>query len=110
MKKGFYYWDYGISSDILNIHKINKKTKGSAELGDFSIDFDKNDNVVGVEILHASEFLKESGINKEQLKNIKGAKILVDTRNPTYLLIYIGLVLSEGIERKIPIPAPVCVS
>lgn len=110
MKNQFFDWDYSTDSDILNIHKIDKKTKGSAELGDFTVDFDEKDNVVGVEIMHASEFFKELGIIKSQLGTIKNAKILVDKRNPNYTLIFMGLVLVGEVERMIPIPAPICVN
>lgn len=110
MDKQFFDWDYSINSDILNIHKKNKKTKGSAELGDFTVDFDENDNVIGIEIMHAVEFFKELDVTKEQLKNIKKAIVLVNKRNPSYTLIYIRLELQNKIVRTIPIPAPVYIA
>ncbi len=38
-------WDYNEKSDILNVRKINKKSDGNAELGDFTVDFDTKGNV-----------------------------------------------------------------
>lgn len=107
MKRGSCYWDYSTYSDILNIHKKDKSTKGSAELGDFSIDFDDKGNIVGVEIMHASEFLKNFNIAKKQLENIKAAKILINKRNPQVTLVWLGLTLAGNIERQIPVMAPV---
>ena len=40
-------------------------------MGDFSLDFGKNNEVVGVEIEHASEFFSNLDISKESLSDIK---------------------------------------
>ena len=111
----YFVWDYNEKSDILNIHKRGKKVDGSAEFSDFSVDFDKNRNIVGVEITYASEFLNQIGIQKNQLAEIKSAEITVNKRN-NYALVWvklsvpvtIGTVLSEAItEKKLPLPVPV---
>ena len=46
-KNKYLAWDYSVRSDILNIHKTGKKTEGNAELGDFTVDFDKNGKISG---------------------------------------------------------------
>jgi dTDP-4-amino-4,6-dideoxygalactose transaminase len=55
-------FDYSENSDILHIHKNEKTTKGSVELGYFTLDLGENKEIIGLEIEHASEFLNKSGI------------------------------------------------
>ena len=105
-KDKYFVWDYSEKSDILNVHKAGKKTAGSAELGDFTVDFDKNGNVAGIEIMNASEFLNLVKITREQLENIKEAEILVKKRGE-YMLVCLKLLLPKNIERIIPLPAVV---
>ncbi len=105
-KDKYFAWDYSEKSDILNVHKINKKTAGSAELGDFTVDFDKSGNVVGIEIMNASEFFNLVKINMEQLKDIKEAEILIQKKGE-YMLVCLKLLLPKNVERIIPLPATV---
>ncbi|MBI2136995.1 DUF2283 domain-containing protein [Candidatus Woesearchaeota archaeon] len=111
-KKGF-VWDYSKKSDILNIHKAGRKVDGSAEFEDFTIDFDGEGQVAGIEIAYASEFLSDAGIQKEQLAKIKEAEIAVNKRN-NYAVIWIKLSLpnlSEPgeaiVEKKVTLPVPI---
>lgn len=109
-----FVWDYSRKSDILNIHKAGRKVDGSAELEDFTIDFDKEGIVLGIEIMYASEFLSDAGIQKEQLAQIREAELIVNKRN-NYAVIWIRLILpvlsekaSEAVvEKKITLPVPV---
>jgi len=98
-----YSWDYSPDSDILNVHAKGKKVKGSAELGEFTFDFDSDENIIGLEITNIAEIFNEL-INKEQLSEISGAKIALVTRgNATYALLYLKLPKREQI---IEITAP----
>lgn len=107
-------WDYSKKSDILNIHKADQKIEGSAELEDFTVDFDKEGNVVGIEIMYASEFLSNVGIQKEQLSKILEAELLVTKKN-NYAVIWIKLILPDlskesgeaVVEKKVTLPVPV---
>lgn len=105
-KSQYFSWDYSEKSDILNIHNAGKLTAGSAELGDFTIDFDKNGNIVGVEVMTASEFLSPMGILKQDLAKIADAKLIISKR-ANYFIVMVKLVLPEKIERIFTIPAPV---
>ncbi len=49
-----YIWDYSEHSDILNIHKKGVVVSGSSELGDFTVDFDRAGNIVGIEIMNVT--------------------------------------------------------
>lgn len=98
-----YYYNYSEYSDILNIHKKNVITKGSAELGDFTVDFGNDNNIVGIEIEHASEFFNNLDISKEFLKNLEYAKMVIDKRNNSCQIVFIVLKAQNNI-KKIPLP------
>ena len=101
-----YNWDYSEYSDILHIHKKDKPTKGSVELGDFTLDFGAHDEVVGIEIDHASEFFNNVDIDKASLGKIQNAQLIIDNKNPQCRLIFLRLKLSNGI-KSIPLPLPI---
>lgn len=101
-----FQWDYSEQSDILNIHKTGKKVAGGTELGDFTVDFDNEGNVVGLEIMNVSDFLKEVGIESTQLRQLGGAELQVTSKVNLHYL-WIKLILPGQVEKVIPIPAPV---
>ena len=91
---------------ILNIHKTAKNTQGSAEFGDFTVDFDKEGQVVGIEILNASEFVDKAVISKEELEGIKDAQLTI-THKKDYTLVWFKLLLPHNIEKTVPLPTPI---
>ena len=107
----YFVWDYNEKSDILNIHRRGKKVEGSAELSDFSFDFDKNGNIVGIELVYASEFLNHVGVQKEHLAGLRSAEITISKR-ADYAIAWIKLTVpgkngNTIVEKKLPIPVPV---
>ena len=107
-KSSSFAWDYS-RSDILNIHKTGKAVAGSAELGDFTVDFDKEGNIIGVEVTNASEFLSQVGISPEQLNSLQGAELILNQKDHNVTFILIKLKLAAG-EQTIPLPAPIAAS
>ena len=102
-----YYWDYSKASDILNIHRKDIKVVGSAELGDFSVDFGGRGQVVGLEIMYASEFFENVKISREQLIQLKAVELIIPKkRNSQVAYFYVKLVFPLT-EQIIPIPAPI---
>ena len=99
-------WDYSEKSDILNVHTIGKKTAGSAELGDFTIDFDKLGSIVGVEIMNASDFLGKAGITKAQLVDLQNAELSVTQKGGQFLIVWVMLKCAN-VEHIVPLPTPV---
>ena len=99
-------FDYSEYSDILHIHNTGNLTSGSVGIGDFSLDFDNKENIIGVEIEHASEFFNNLDIDKESLNKIKSAEIIIDSRNPNCHLVFLKLKFPMGI-KKISVPMPV---
>ena len=96
-------FDYSLYSDILHLHKASETTKGSVELGDFTLDFGDKDDVVGIEIEHASEFFINVDIDKKSLTSLKSAEFIIDSKNPQVQVIYLKLEFPKVI-RKIPVP------
>lgn len=105
-KSAHFSWDYSERSDILNVRVKGRKTKESAELGDFTVDFGEDGSIVGIEILNASEFFRLVNIPKEALARIKAAEILVQKRRG-HTLTCLKLLLPQNIEHVIPLPAAI---
>ncbi|MBI1972959.1 DUF2283 domain-containing protein [Candidatus Woesearchaeota archaeon] len=101
-----YYFDYSAYSDILHVQKRETHTKGSAEIGDFCICFGKKNEIVGIEIEHASEFFSQLDITKEQLTKITDAELIIDKRNSQAHVIFLKLKFPTAV-KKISIPMQV---
>ena len=69
-------FDYDEVNDDLLIYLDGKKSSGAVEVGNFVVDFDEDENIVGMEILDAkktftdmmSRVIEFKDINKIQLK------------------------------------------
>ena len=81
---------YDEEVDILVLSK-ERKVKHSIDIGDFVIDIDMNGQVCGIEILDASENLK---LTSEQLQNIKKASMTIEYKDKT-ASIYLILKVDE---------------
>ena len=92
---------YDCEEDILSLSK-GIKVKASIDIGDFVIDVDHNDFIVGIEILNASQNL---GIKEEQLKSLEQASMNV-TYKPNYVLIALFIKFKDK-EKEIAIPLTV---
>ena len=99
-------WDYSEYSDILHIRKKGQLTKGSVELGDFTLDFGSDNEIVGIGVEHASEFFGNLDIDKSALSKLENAQFVIDNRNPQCQLIFLNLQFA-GVVKKIPVPLPV---
>ena len=100
-------WDYSERSDIVNIHRTGRKVKESTELGDFTVDFDTEGNIVGIEIMNVNSFLKEAGISQSELTQLQSAELIVTQGKANVTYIWIKFMFPHHIEKKIPIPVPV---
>jgi uncharacterized protein YuzE len=104
-KQSIFYAEYNAESDILLIHSKKGKSKESIELSeDIIIDIDKNNELVGLEFLYASEFFKalNKDISKEILQNLDKIKIILNNyRN--YLWISLEFNINEEVvKEKLP--------
>tara|TARA_Y100000034_G_C6775131_1_gene346062 strand:- start:135 stop:455 length:321 start_codon:yes stop_codon:yes gene_type:complete len=101
-----YNWDYSEHSDILHVQQKDQPTKGSVELGDFTLDFGSNEEIIGIEIEHASEFFGNMDIDKNFLKGIQEAELTIDKRNHQCQLLFLKLKVGDSV-KKISLPTPV---
>ncbi|MDP6548092.1 MAG: DUF2283 domain-containing protein [Candidatus Woesearchaeota archaeon] len=103
--------DYDKENDILFIHRKDIKTKGSVEVlgGDIIIDFSKDKQVVGIEIMNASELLKPYNITKSMLLGALAGNIkVVQQRNLLFLTIV--LKMPKNVEKEAILTVPSLVS
>ncbi len=100
-------WDYSEYSDIFNIHKKGVQVKGSAELGDFSVDFDVQGNIVGLEIMNVVDFLQESHVTLQDLQELTSVELVVKQGRAEVTYIWVKLMIGEHKEYVLSVPAPV---
>lgn len=81
-------FDYNSELDILTLEEDNYDDySGSAELASFVIDFDESGEVLGVEIIDASEALP---LEKDELENISSVECSVE-RTEEFLKVSVEL-------------------
>ncbi len=97
-------FDYDSKNDDLFVYLENKKSAGAVELGNIILDFDKNYNLVAMQIINVSEFLSKIFSRKINLSNIKEAKMeIINFRNMDAIKFSIS---DEKIEEKANILIP----
>lgn len=92
---------YDKENDLLFIHKglhENEKFKTNIDIGDLILDLSTKKRIVGIEIINASEFLKEFGVGRAVMENMEDAKFDA-TIKPTSITI--GLMFKTK-EKQIP--------
>ncbi len=69
MKK--FQFSYDEDNDGLFLFRKNSKSEGGVELGPVLLDFNSKDGLVGLELMHATEFLASSlRLSKSEVKEI----------------------------------------
>mgnify|MGYP001559612662 CR=1 FL=1 len=97
-------FSYDGESDDLFAHLEGSKSAGAIEIGDFVFDFDKDKNLVGVQILNATDVLSKLVKRIVRLKDIKGMRgEIINFRNMTAFEIEVSF--KDRIER-VPIIIP----
>ncbi len=94
---------YDKENDILSVHNgflSDEKFKGNIDAGELVLDVSTKGKIEGVEIMNASKFFKDFGINEDMLENITDAKFKA-TINPNGIIVGI-LIKSKNIEHEIP--------
>ncbi len=70
---------YDSVHDILfmhNVYKSDEKFKGNIDIGDFILDISTKGLIRGIEVLNATEHLKQFGITKKMLEDMEGGKFM----------------------------------
>jgi uncharacterized protein YuzE len=95
---------YNEENDDLLMYLEGSKSAGAVEIGNFVLDFDEKENLVGIQILNASEVLSKLISKMVSLTQIKGAKAkIINFRNMEAISLEVDF--GSGIE-KIPIIIP----
>ncbi len=99
--------DYDSEEDILFVHREDSKSKGSVEVmgGDVILDVSKEKEVVGIEILNASEILKPYDIDKGMLKEATTASLKTSQHRNTLFLTLL-LTFSQKKEKEVVLTVP----
>ena len=97
-------FDYDAGNDDLFVYLDGSKSEGAVEIGDFVFDFNKDKNLIAIQILTASEILSKllsKIISLAQIKNIKAD--IINFRNMEAINLEVEF---EGGKEKIPIIIP----
>ncbi len=105
MSKTFYY---DKENDILAIHKgfdKDESFKTNIDAGDLILDVSSKEKIRGIEILNATDFLKEFDVT--ELKDLVDADFTAQLK-PTSIVLTISLKIGEKeIPAKIAVPLPI---
>ena len=98
---------YEKEHDILVVHKgfdYDEKFMSNFDIGDLILDVSTKGRIRGIEIMNASEFLKEFHIGKSVLNNIKDAKLNAQI-GPNSITLGLVIKSKDGeIPAKIALP------
>ncbi len=103
---------YDKNNDILAIHKgfsSDENFKGNIDAGQLVLDVSTKGRIVGIEIMHATEFFALFKIGEDILENLEDAKFTV-TMNPNGIMLGISFKVKnreEEIPAKIAVPLKV---
>ncbi len=93
--------DYDYESDILFFKIKNREYETSLDMGRFSVDFDNEKFVVGIQIFDASEFF---GVSKILLRSIKKWGLQIDVaENKLEIRLMFQIVSRNKVIEKNPI-------
>ncbi|HLD15294.1 MAG TPA: DUF2283 domain-containing protein [Candidatus Nanoarchaeia archaeon] len=94
-------FNYDGLNDLLYVYKQNSEVYSTVMVGEFHLEFSRDGEVVGVEILKASDLLKEYDVSKSLLNNLDGIKIRVVVRSDSLIVFLVIGAMNK--ERSIPI-------
>ena len=97
--------DYDEENDSLFAYSSDSKSHGAVEAGNFVFDLDDKGNLVGLEVLDASEFFKMLFSKVIKISSIREFRAdVVNFRNTTNIIKF-SITTDSGIERdKIVVP------
>ena len=79
-------FNYDKENDLFYTYKEDSQVYSNVMIGDFHIEFNKNGEVIGVEVLNASDVFYEYQIPTAFLENIKEINIKIVIRNNLMLI------------------------
>lgn len=88
-------YSYDSLNDLLYVYKEGSQVYSTVVVGEFHLVINKIKELVGLEILNASELLAEYDIPKRILKNIDRVEMKVVVRNNSFLVFLIIHALNQ---------------
>lgn len=88
-------YSYDSLNDLLYVYKEGSQVYSTVVVGEFHLEINKIKELVGLEILNASELLAEYDIPKRILKNIDNVEMKVVVRNNSFLVFLIIHALNQ---------------
>jgi uncharacterized protein YuzE len=100
---------YDKQNDILAVHKgfsAGEKFKGNIEVGDLVLDLSTRMRIRGIEIMNASEYLKEflelAHTKENVLQNLKDVKFNAEVKGESITLALVLVASFAGKQEEIP--------
>ncbi len=108
MRQKFKY-DYDEKNDSLFLYNPKTKSKASIELDDLIVDFNSRKEISALELLNASQYIKDLGVDvevtRDLLKEIEDVEVEVLTKNNFFVIKFTILFKSqERISTPILVP------
>lgn len=79
-------FSYDKYNDLLYVYKKNSHAYTTVVIGEFHLELNRDGDLVGLEILKASELLEEYDIPMRILENIEHVKLRVVVKNSSFLV------------------------
>jgi uncharacterized protein YuzE len=93
---------YDKLNDLLYTYKTDSNVYSTIMIGDFHVEMDKNNAIVGVEVLRAADVLSEYGVEKDILEHLQKIELKVVARNNS-LIVFINMHGLNSEEREVAI-------
>jgi uncharacterized protein YuzE len=87
-------FNYDELNDLLYLYKGHSSVYTTVMIGEFHLELNREGDIVGLEVLHASEILGEYEIPKKILQNIRKAQLRIVARNNS-LLVFLTIHAAE---------------
>lgn len=88
-------FDYDSLNDLLYIYKKGSDVYSTVVVGEFHLEFSKDGEVVGIEVLKASDILGEYGISRKILENIDKVEVKVVVQGNSLLVFLLLTALKQ---------------
>lgn len=90
-------FNYDKLNDLFYAYQENSNVYSNIMIGEFHLELDRKGNIVGMEIMKASESLSEYNISKSILENIKDVNLKIVFRNN---LVIVHLIIKSQNQEK----------
>ncbi len=82
-------FNYDGLNDLLYVYKRDSSIYSNVVVGEFHLEFNKDRELIGLEVLNASGVLGEYGISKKELENIEKIELKTISRNNSLIVFLI---------------------